>query len=45
MQLRTWANRFVDWQNGAGVWKIQDDKYKAAAVWNEIRPRKDKRIS
>ena len=42
LQLRTWANRFVDWQNGTGVWKMQDDKYKAVVVWNEIRPRKDK---
>ena len=43
MQLRSLAYRFVEWKNGAEVWKFQGSKYSAAAIWNEIRPRRDRR--
>ena len=40
--LRPLALEFMEWEGGIGRWKIPGGKYKAAAVWREIRPRRDK---
>ena len=44
LQLRSLAQRFVEWKDGAEIWKWQGSKYSAAAVWNEIRPKQEKQV-
>ena len=36
------AQRLVEMKNGREVWKFPGQKYKAAAVWDEIKKKKDK---
>ena len=40
--MRALAQRFVGMENGREVWKFPGQKHKAAAVWDEIRRKKDK---
>ena len=42
LRMRALAQRFVGMENGREVWKFPGQKYKAAAVWDEIRRKKDK---
>ena len=40
--MRPLAQGFVVQQNGVEFWKIPGKSYKVAAVWDCIRPRKEK---
>ena len=42
LRLRTIAQSFIAVEDGIETWKIAGSRYKAAAVWKEIRPKKKK---
>ena len=42
LKLRSLAQRFIIKQDGREMWKFHGNKYSAAAVWREIRPKKEK---
>ena len=42
LRLRPLAQRFVEWKNGREQWIFPREKYKATAVWEEIRLKKGK---
>ena len=43
LQLRNIAQRFVENRDGVEIWKCLGRKYSAAAVWQEIRLKKEKK--
>ncbi|XVE83810.1 hypothetical protein DITRI_Ditri16bG0117100 [Diplodiscus trichospermus] len=42
IQLRDLARTFIEVKNGVEVWRYQGNKYMAAKVWKEIRPKQSK---
>ena len=42
LKLRSLAQKFIVRKDGRETWKFPGGKYSAAAVWKEIRPRKEK---
>ena len=42
LRLRITAQRFIAVNDGIEAWKIAGSRYKAATVWEEIRPKKEK---
>ena len=42
LKLRAMAQRFVEIKDGREVWRFPGSKYKATAVWGEIRKKKEK---
>ena len=42
LKLREKALKFVKWTVGEAKWEFPGNKYKAAEVWKEIRPRMEK---
>ena len=43
MQLRSLAHSFIEMRNDGEVWKYLGSKYSVAVIWNEIRPKQDKK--
>ena len=42
LRLRDIAQKFVERHDGREIWKISGGRYKAADVWKEIRPKREK---
>ena len=42
LNLRSLAQRFIVRKDGREMWKSSGGKYSAAAVWKDIRPKKEK---
>ena len=43
LQLRSLAYSFIERKDDGEVWKYLGSKYSAAVIWNEIRPKQDKK--
>ena len=41
LRLRGIAQQFVKIHDGREIWKISGRRYKAAEVWNELRPKRE----
>ena len=44
LKLRGLAQQFIDRREGKDYWKIPGNKYKAATVWEVLRPKKEKNV-
>ena len=44
MQLTELASNFIERRNGGEVWKYPGSKYQVAMIWEDIKPKQEKRI-